>query len=73
VISDLGISTGQFHRESSLYLPSRFNQLSIEIPGDVLFRIMVNPKLLNLVLKSKKFTDLLQDLRSRIPIQSTLK
>ena len=46
-----------FHRESSLYLPCRFSQLSTEIPGDVLFRRMDPPKLLNLVRKSKKFTD----------------
>jgi hypothetical protein len=59
----------KFHRESSLYLPCRFSQLSTEIPGDVLFRRMDPPKLLNLVRKSKKFTDL----RRRIPAQSTSK
>ena len=59
----------EFHRESSLYLPCRFSQLSTEIPGDVLFRRMDPPKLLNLIRKSKKFTDL----RRRIPVQSTSK
>jgi len=59
----------KLHRGSSLYLPCRFSQLSIEIAGDVLFRRMDPPKLLNLVRKSKKFTDL----RRRIPGQSMSK
>jgi len=59
----------KLHRESSLYLPCRFSQLSIDIPGDVLFRKMDHPKLLNLARKSKNFTDL----RRRIPSQSTSK
>jgi len=52
------------------HLPCRFRQLSIEIPGDVLFPQDGPPNItLNLVRKSKKFTDL----RRRIPARSTSK
>ena len=50
-------------------MPGRFSQLSIEIPGDVLFRRMDPPILLNLVRKSNNFTDL----QRRIPAQPTSK
>ena len=43
------------HRESCLYLPCRFSQLSTEIPGDVLFPQDGPPKITQLSKQIEKF------------------
>jgi len=45
----------EFHRESCLYLPCRFSQLSTEIPGDVLFPQDGPPKITQLSKQIEKF------------------
>jgi len=63
------IGVEDIHRKSSLYLPCRFSQLSIEIPGDVPFPQDGPHKITQLSTKIEIF----RDMRRRIPALRNLK